>query len=142
MTVAGIVITDPDSMDAAADLLDTYAAALDRHGITEDYGRYLARMADELDAENGWTDDDDTSDCRVGIRRPVRQPDDDGWYLIVIVSRNTTPSRPHRRLRPSPSSPPIRQPAPRATATACIGWFPRTARSGKTLLDVQWQRHR
>jgi hypothetical protein len=48
MTVQNITVSDPDSLDAASDIVS----------LREDYGSYLARYADELAAESGITADD------------------------------------------------------------------------------------
>src|SRR5262245_38698658 len=71
MTVANITVVDADSLEAAADMLDAWAIDTDA-GIfgpvvddaeivitdsRDDYGDYLARMAEYLTAEEG--DDED-----------------------------------------------------------------------------------
>src|SRR5215216_2699479 len=70
MTFAGIEIIDTDSLEAAADLKESYVD-------------YCARRADELAAENGIDPDDDTSDAAWDSYNPDRN---DGLCLLVTVA--------------------------------------------------------
>jgi hypothetical protein len=118
MIVENIHVTDADSLDAAADLLE----------LRESYGDYCARMADEIAADNVWTDDD-ISDLEWSMYNPDRN---DGMFLLATVSPDTDPEP------PSPAAPTLAI----VTATdpdlcpACNGYgvhrmVPRTAHSGK-----------
>src|SRR5262245_9015453 len=69
MTVAGIVITDPDSQDAASDIVH----------FTEDYGSYCQRRADELAEENGWS---------------IDVWDEDGFHPRPIATEDPEPEPP------------------------------------------------
>lgn len=65
MTVAGILVTDADSLEAAADMLDTLTAPryaeVDVDAIfgRDDYADYLADRAEELWQERAAIEDDD-----------------------------------------------------------------------------------
>jgi hypothetical protein len=112
MTVAGITVTDPDSLMAAADALH----------FRESYGDYCARMADELAAESAISADD------------ADEPADpcDGLYLLVAIA-STDPEP----VPPSPAAPALRV-LPQPTETPCVGcngygvvpMVPRTDHSG------------
>src|SRR5215217_8859927 len=72
MTIHGMTIDDPDSLDAAADLV----------WLRESYGDYCARMADELAEESGVDPDDDTHEDAWSTYNPDRN---DGLCLLVTV---------------------------------------------------------
>src|SRR5262245_32759658 len=84
MTVENIHVTDADSLDAAADLLD----------LRESYDAYLMRLADEFNAESAISPDD------------ADEPADpsDGLFLMVTVGRADDPEP----EPPSPAAPPLR----------------------------------
>jgi hypothetical protein len=80
MTVAGVFVDDPDSLDAAADLL-------------ESYGNWLAARADEYADEQGWTMDDWDEDgfhpCPAAADDPEPEPPSPAAPALRLVAQPT-----------------------------------------------------
>jgi hypothetical protein len=109
MTVENINVVDPDSLMAAADLLD----------LRESYDAYLMRLADECDAESAISPDD------------ADEPADpsDGLYLMATLAPSDDPEP------PAPAAPALRPlppvPCSECRGFGCVAKIPTTAFSGQ-----------
>src|SRR5215216_1337291 len=97
MTIENIHVTDTDSLDAAADLLE----------LRESYGDYCARMADEHAeewmADNGIDPDDDTHEYAQSTYNPDRMYRTSGLSLIVVTAPATDEPEPPEPGAPAPA---------------------------------------